>query len=689
MAGFAARCGNRLRSWWAEPPGRSALWDRTTSSRLAEDSAACDGEEAGRWAGRGRARPPHNLRALLAVTIAVAACAAAQNGPTFTHDIAPIVYQSCSPCHHPGEAAPFSLLSYDDVKKRAAQIATVTRSGYMPPWLPEAGYGEFADARRLSAEQIRLIGEWVADGAPEGPPGGIRPPRFADGWQLGAPDLVLEAPAAFSLAASGPDVFWNFVFPVKLPETRYVRAMEIRPGNRRLVHHANLLIDRTASAHRQESTPSSGFPGMEVTLLRSPFDPDGHFLFWKPGGAPHVEPAGFSWRLDPGDELVLNAHLQPSGKPEQVRPAIGLYFTDQPPRRFPLLVQLENDDALHIPAGARDFAIADDFRLPMDVQVLAVYPHAHYLGKLLEAYATLPGGERRWLVRIPDWDPNWQAVYYYREPLLLPKDSVISMRYRYDNSAGNVRNPNQPPRAVESGNQSTDEMGHLWLQVLPVGTGDHRLELQEAVMRHRLEKHADDFSARFNLGAVLLARMNAQEAVGMLEAALRLQPGNAPGNAEAHNMLGAAYMRLGRTREGTEQFRLALSLNPDLSAARLSLAIAMVDAGKLEEGIADLRKLSVLGTGGEAARGRLARALVTSARQLAAHDDWREAAARYREAVGIDAADAPLRNEFGEVLMGHGELAEALEQFERALALDPGNEEARQNREMVLRHLGK
>ncbi len=625
----------------------------------------------------------------LGLLLLFSACAAAQNGPTFTRDIAPIVYQSCAPCHHTGEAAPFSLVSYADLKKRAGQIAAVTRSGYMPPWLPQAGYGEFADARRLSPQQIRLIGAWVAAGAPEGPPGGPPPPHFEAGWQMGVPDLVLEAPAPFSLPASGPDVFWNFVFPVKLPATRYVRAIEIRPGDRRLVHHANLLVDRTASAHRQETAPGSGFPGMEVTLLRSPFDPEGHFLFWKPGGVPHVEPPGFSWRLDSGDELVLNAHLHPSGKPEQVRPAIGLYFTDQPPRRFPLLVQLENDDALRIPAGARDFAIADDFRLPMDVEVLAVYPHAHYLGKLLEAYATLPDGQRRWLIRIPDWDPNWQAVYYYREPLRLPRDAVISMRYHYDNSAANARNPNQPPREVDSGNQSTDEMGHLWLQVLPAGAGDRRLELQEAVMRHRLDKHPDDFSARFNLGAVLLARMNPPEAVSMLETALRLQPDTAPGNAEAHNMLGAAYTRLGRNAEGIEQFRLALRLNPGLSAARLNLANALLDAGKLEEGIADLRQLDQGSVEGQAGSLRLARALAESARHLATHGDWREAAARYREAAALVPSDAPLRNEFGELLMGHGELAEALVQFERALAIDPANEEARQNREMLLRHLGK
>ncbi len=267
------------------------------------------------------------------------------------------------------------------------------------------------------------------------------------------------------------------------------------------------------------------------------------------------------------------------------------------------------------------------------------------------------------------------------------------MRYHYDNSAANVRNPNHPPRPVEGGNQSTDEMGHLWLQLLPSGAGDRRVELQEAVMRHRLEKHAEDFSARFNLGAVLLARMNAPEAVGMLEAALRLHPDDAPSDAAAHNMLGAGYMRLGRSAEAIAQFRRALAANPQLAPARWNLANALVDTGKLDEGIADLRKLMAEGEGSaevdkQAAGGRLARALAESARRLA-NGDWREAAARYREAAALDPADAPLRNEFGELLMGHGELAEALDQFERALVIDPKSEEARQNAEMVRRHLGK
>jgi Flp pilus assembly protein TadD len=458
----------------------------------------------------------------------------------------------------------------------------------MPPWLPQPGYSDFTDARRLTDSEIRLLADWAAAGAPEGPRDQApAPPTFPDGWQLGPPDLVLEAAAPLAVPASGPDLFWNFLFTPKLSAPRYVRAIEIRPGNRRVVHHANLLVDRAGSAHRAAADGSSGFAGMDLTVVRSPFDPDGHFLFWKPGAPPRVEPDGFAWRLLPGDTLVLNTHLHPSGKPEESRPSIGIYFTDTPPSRFPLLVQLEHDGELRIPAGARDFVIADDFRLPMDAEVVAIYPHAHYLGKLLEAYATLPDGTRRWLIRIPEWDLNWQAVFYYREPVPLPKGSVISMRFHYDNSAANLRNPNHPPRLVESGDQSTDEMGHLWLELLPAGGADRRIELQEAVMRHRLEKYPRDFAANFNLGALALARLDVSGAVATLEEAVRLDPAR----PDAHNMLGSALARVGRIREALDEFRTALRQRPDFANARLNLANALLRAGQFEEAIADYRQV--------------------------------------------------------------------------------------------------
>ena len=463
---------------------------------------------------------------LFLLSSGLALWASAQSeAPTFARDVAPIVYQNCASCHHDGGVGPFPLTAYEDVKKHAKQIAAVTRARYMPPWKAEAGYGEFQDERRLTELQVELIEKWVAAGAPEGD-SSLAParPRFEDGWQLGKPDLVLQAPRPFTVPASGSDVFWNFVFKPDLKVTRYVQALEIKPNGSkgtRNVHHANLIIDRMGSLLRQKADLVDGFPGMDLEVAENPFDPASHLLFWKSGTLPKPEPADMSWRLDPGNLLILNTHLQPSGKPETVRPEIGLYFTDKPPTRFPLVIELEDDDALNIPPGAKNFPVSDDFRLPVDADVLAVYPHAHYLGKLLEAYATLPDGSRKWLIRIPDWDPDWQAVYRYREAVFLPKGSLISMRYFYDNSTENPRNPNHPPTGVRAGNQATDEMSHLWLQILPKGAGDRRRAVQEALVRHQIAKHPGDFSAHLNLGAILMSRLDMQGAVTELKGAVQ------------------------------------------------------------------------------------------------------------------------------------------------------------------------
>ena len=392
----------------------------------------------------------------LVAVLAWGICAAQAEPITFYKHIAPIVYQSCSPCHRPGESGPFPLLTYTDVSKRGQLIVSVIKRPYMPPWLPEAGYGDFREERRLTGEQIRTIEEWVREGAPAGSPSDSPPlPKFVSGWQLGEPDLVIAASAPYHLRADGPDQYWNFVLPLKAPGTRWVKAIEIRPGNLRAVHHANVVIgmhiDRSRLARVQDQAPGDGFPGMDFSGESGTFDSDSHFLFWKPGGTPWVEPAGMAWRADPGSDLVLNVHMRPTGKPELVQPSIGLYFTGQPATKYPMLLPLEHDGALDIPPGDADFPVSDDFVTPMDMDLLAVYPHAHYLGHLLEGYATLPNGTRKWLIRIPDWDPGWQAVYHYKVPVFLPKGTVVSMRYHYDNSAANVRNPNRPPQRVRDG----------------------------------------------------------------------------------------------------------------------------------------------------------------------------------------------------------------------------------------------
>jgi tetratricopeptide (TPR) repeat protein len=559
---------------------------------------------------------------------------------TFTHDIAPILRRNCVSCHRPGESGPFPLVGYDDAKKHARQIAAVTASRFMPPWLPEPGHGDFEGERRLTDTQIKAIADWANAGAPEGEQSDtpVLPPVPED-WQLGPPDLVLNAAQPFALPADGPDVFWNFVFRPDLTSPRYVRAVEIRAGGKRLVHHANLIVDRMNSARKLEKNPGAGFAGMDLNIQYSVFDPPGHFLFWKPGSAPYVEPDGFAWRLQPGNDLVLNAHLQPSGKPEIVQPSVGLYFTDKAPKQFPVLIQLEHDGAIDIPPGVRDFLISDDFRLPMDVDVLAVYPHAHYLGKLLEGYATLPGGKREWLIRIPDWDSNWQAVYRYRQPVFLPAGTLVSMRYHYDNSAANPRNPNQPPRRVRSGNNATDEMGHLWLQVLPHDKHDRRRELEEALMEHRVQKYPDDYAAYLDLGELKLSRLDLQGAVSALQTAVRVDPNQSQG----HNILGAAFTRTGRGQEAIRQFETALQLDPGNVNARYNLVFALVKSG-----------------------------------QLAA------AAGHMEQVVAAFPKDAGLHNLWGELLAQQGKYPEAIAQFDQALALDPALEAARSNRAQAL-----
>jgi Tfp pilus assembly protein PilF len=575
--------------------------------------------------------------------------------PTFAHDIAPVIYEHCAACHHstqPQHGAycgnnAFSLLGYNDVKARAAEIAIATRNRVMPPWLPEPGYGDFVGAYRLTGAQIRLISEWVHDGAPEGPASAIPPaPRFTEGWQLGKPDLILEAARPFAVPATGPDVFWNFIFTPSLKTMRYVRAVEVRPGSDlSLIHHANVVLDPARSARGQEIAPGAGFPGMDISLAHSPFDIPSHFLFWKPGSAPWVEPDGFAWRLDPGTDLVLNAHFMPSGTPEEAKPSIGLYFTDKPPARFPMIIELENDDALDIPADDRDFEVSDDFRLPRDVDVLAVYPHAHYLGHVIEGYATLPSGTREWLIRIPNWDPNWQAVYHYRKPVFLPAGTVISMRYHYDNSSANPRNPHSPPRRVRGGNQSTDEMAHLWLQVLPSGAGDARearIEIETALLEHRVEKYRDDFDARVSLGALRLARFNPAGAIAVLQQAVNLDPKQ----GEARRFLGMALAAVGRSPEAIEQFETAVKLDPDDTQARYELARALVKSGKIDEGLENFKKVAA-----------------------------------------ADPENAARRVDFGELLMHEGRPAEALEQFNGALAIDPSHKVAMSDRQRALEQL--
>jgi hypothetical protein len=525
--------------------------------------------------------------------------AGSQPAPDFARDIAPIIYEKCVPCHCAGGPGPFSLTSFEDVRKHARQIAVTTRTRYMPPWLPDEQANSFAGELRLTDEQINLISDWVAADAPEGNPAETpKAPEISDGWRLEQPDLVLKAAQPFRVPADGPDVFWNFVLKPGLAQSRFVRAIDIRPSNPKIVHHANIVLD-----HDGSNKNDGGFPGMEVTVLGSVLDLDGHFLFWKAGTIPWSEPDGFSWRLDPGANLILNVHLQPSGKPEWEQPSIGLYFTDKPPARFPYLLQLEHDGALDIPAGDSDFVVIDSLRLPVDTQVLAIYPHAHYLGTLMEAWAVRPDGTRLQLIRIRKWDQNWQAVYRYREPVRLPAGTVVNMRFHYDNSSGNPRNPNKPPKRVQGGNQSTDEMGHLWLEVVGEGNKDDRRIYAEAWARHQIEKYPDDYYANVTLGALAITRIHPQDAIDPLHKAVALRPND----AFARNLYGVALDATGQVHAALEQFRSALEQRPDYANARFNLAHALARSGDTASAIDNLHVILAAHPGDVAAKSYLDR----------------------------------------------------------------------------------
>ena len=210
----------------------------------------------------------------LALGGALCLASPAQPAVTYYKQIAPIILEHCAPCHRPGESGPFSLLTYADAKRHARDIVSVTARRYMPPWLPEAGHGEFSGDLRLSDAQIRSIADWVRAGAPPGQVADAPPPTaFAPGWQLGTPDLIVQAPKAFALPLEGPDVFWNFILTPAISKTRYVKAVEVRPGNPRVVHHANVIVDRTHSARSAEKVPGDGFPGMDVSLETDSFEP--------------------------------------------------------------------------------------------------------------------------------------------------------------------------------------------------------------------------------------------------------------------------------------------------------------------------------------------------------------------------------------------------------------------------------
>ncbi|MGE4053310.1 MAG: tetratricopeptide repeat protein [Vicinamibacterales bacterium] len=590
---------------------------------------------------------------------------------TFNRDIAPIVFENCVPCHRAGEAAPFTLTSYQDVRQRARTIVDVTGRRYMPPWLPVEGHGEFAGERRLTDEQIAMISSWVEQGAVEGDAADLPPlPALPEGWRLGQPDLVVTLPSPYTLQADGADVWRNFVMPVDVDSGRYVRTVEIRPGSARFVHHALLGVDETTSSRRRDSQDREpGFEGMDMGDAGAP---NGHLLGWTPGMAPFPGIEGKPWRLEPGTDLVLQAHLLPSGKPEEVSPAIGVYYSDTPPSGPSLaLIRLDADHLLDIPAGDAAFEVTDEFKLPVDLDIYAVYPHAHYLATAVEGAVTLPDGSERSLIRIDNWDFKWQDVYRLAQPISLPRGSTIRMRWVFDNSANNPRNPNSPPQRVVAGPRSSDEMAHLQLQVLPRSTDDAIL-LRETMNRYAIAKFPEDPWPHYELANALRERNLLPDAVREYQAAIALDPGH----STAHNNLGVVLTELGQFGDAVRHYEAAIRAEPGLADAHFNLANALRAENRYGDAAVHYREALRLEPGFAPGHNNLGEL-------MAAEGRMREAIASFEQAVKLAPESSQAHNNLGAALGQLGRLEEAIVHFRRALEADPNNVGARQNLQLA------
>lgn len=511
--------------------------------------------------------------------------------PTFSRDIAPLMYQHCSACHRPGAAGPFDLLTYDDLHRHLKQSLKVIEARVMPPWLAESGFGEFSGDRRLDERAIALFQKWAAQGAPEGDASELpAAPAAAGEWTLGKPDLVLKAAKAYSLSAEGNDVYWNFVLPTGLDARRYVRAVELHSGNARVVHHGFLYMDSSGTAKRRsDKAGGAGFEGMETG--EDTFAPEGQNISWQPGKETCIRTEESPWLLPADADLLLQVHLRRRGKVEEVQPEIGLYFTDKSPSLLLFRITLRST-SIDIPAGASDYAIASNYTLPVDVEALSISAHAHYLGKEVHGYAKLPDGKQVELLKISRWNFNMQDSYTFKSPLPLPAGAKIQMRWEFDNSDRNAANPSSRPRRVQYGVNSTDEMGELSIQLQVKNRMEYEI-LSADFMRNwlwpdavefqenRLKHNPADARPEVALAKLYMQVGRQQEMATHLNAAFKIDP-NCP---QANYVMGHLLVQRRDYANAADRYRRCLEEDPDNFRAQSDLALVLGLMGKLPESV--------------------------------------------------------------------------------------------------------
>jgi peroxiredoxin len=367
---------------------------------------------------------------------------------TYCKDIAPLVQKRCQECHRPGEIAPFSLLTYEDAKKRAGRIREALLEQRMPPWHADPRYGEFSNDRRLARGEVETLLAWIDRGAPQGDENDLPPPlHFVEGWKIGKPDRVFTMSHEFNVPATGVLDYQRFLVDPGFKEDIWVQAAECRPGNRKVVHH--ILVYILA-------------PGKT-----DPYDRDGTaatLVGWAPGDMPALYEPGTARRIPKGSKLLFEVHYTPDGTERMDRSSVGIRLAVGPPSRSVEMNILANM-FFEIPPKARVYQGQMTYTFPSDALVLSFMPHMHLRGTSARYVLERPDGSSEILLSVPDYDFNWQSVYRFAKPLAVPKGSKLTWTGWWDNSADNPRNPDSEKR-VHWGLQTWDEMQNGWMEVV-------------------------------------------------------------------------------------------------------------------------------------------------------------------------------------------------------------------------------
>jgi hypothetical protein len=405
--------------------------------------------------------------------------------PTFTEDIAPIIYQHCTKCHREGEIGPMPLTNYAEVSGWAPMIEYVTSIRYMPPWSPDQHYSEFLGERFLTDEQIDLIADWVAVGAPEGPPEAEPAlPVFPTGSQVGQPDTVISFARSYEHAGNNQDQYQVFVLPTGLTEDKVLKSIELRPGNPKIVHHALFALDTTGEGQLlDDQSAAYGYTSFGGFGVQQVVDYPGYV----PGNVPRYYPEGIGQPIYAGSDLLVQMHYAPGPVVESDSSSVNLFFA-RPDEGIERMVEtyvmlpfegtLVNGPFIIPPNAVKTFH--GTFTVPIPVSMLGIAPHMHLLGKDWTVYAVSPQGDTTNLIHVPEWDFNWQGAYFFKQMMVLEAGSVIHAFATYDNTADNPLNPNQPPTWMSWGERTSDEMFYLPFLYVPYQLGDEDLVFTEA-----------------------------------------------------------------------------------------------------------------------------------------------------------------------------------------------------------------